>query len=300
VRKLRGATIRATAEALGLPSTTVRDWLSRFHERAPAMGRGLTAWAIGQGEELGYPHVDVDQQAAAALGAAWWRLAAATEMATARALAVVGPDHRREGIDRQHEPALPVQRRCRDDGGRVARPAAVELPHQHAGAEALLRRRTPNSRRARHHRACQMVTTERCHFVFMQPCRQHHRRRTPRFGQVAQGGRLRGHAVPGQRHQPRRRHARYVHVTSAHLRHLGSASEGPDHLGPRHPRRRCAEPLQRREARPGLHLEELPHPKIFETSRIGVMVTRFLVPGRIRRAEGARSPYAEVWARTGQ
>ena len=71
VQKLRGATIRATADALGLPSTTIRDWLSRFHERAPAMGRGLTAWAIGQGEEVGYPHVDVDRQAVAALGAAW-------------------------------------------------------------------------------------------------------------------------------------------------------------------------------------------------------------------------------------
>jgi hypothetical protein len=39
------------------PSTTVRDWLSRFHERAPALGRGLVAWAIGQGADVGPPHV---------------------------------------------------------------------------------------------------------------------------------------------------------------------------------------------------------------------------------------------------
>src|SRR5690349_23240208 len=69
VRKLGGATIRATAEALGLPSTTVRDWLSRYHERAPALGRGLTAWAIGQGEEVGPLYIEEDTQAVAALGA---------------------------------------------------------------------------------------------------------------------------------------------------------------------------------------------------------------------------------------
>ncbi len=40
VPKLSGATIRATAEALGLPSMTVCDWLSRYHARAPALGRG--------------------------------------------------------------------------------------------------------------------------------------------------------------------------------------------------------------------------------------------------------------------
>jgi len=39
--------------------------------RAPAMGRRLTAWAIGQGEEVGSPHVDAHRQAVAALGAAW-------------------------------------------------------------------------------------------------------------------------------------------------------------------------------------------------------------------------------------
>ena len=75
-RKLNGATIRATAEALGLSSTTVRDWLSRYHERAPALGRGLTAWAIGQGEEVGWQLVvEEDRRAVAALGAAWraWR-----------------------------------------------------------------------------------------------------------------------------------------------------------------------------------------------------------------------------------
>lgn len=72
VRKLNGATIRATAEALGVPSTTVRDWLSRYHERAPALGRGLTAWAIGQGEEVGWQLVvEEDRRAVAALGAAW-------------------------------------------------------------------------------------------------------------------------------------------------------------------------------------------------------------------------------------
>jgi hypothetical protein len=75
LRKLSGATIRATAEALGLPSTTVRDWLSRYHERAPALGRGLMAWAIGQGVEVGRVEADEDRQAVAALGAAWhaWR-----------------------------------------------------------------------------------------------------------------------------------------------------------------------------------------------------------------------------------
>jgi hypothetical protein len=41
VRRLSGATVRATAETLGLPSTTVRDWLSRYRERAPTLGRGL-------------------------------------------------------------------------------------------------------------------------------------------------------------------------------------------------------------------------------------------------------------------
>ena len=71
VRKLSGATIRATAEALGLPSTTVRDWLSRYHERAPSLGQGLMASAIGQGEEVGRLHMDEDRQAVAALGAAW-------------------------------------------------------------------------------------------------------------------------------------------------------------------------------------------------------------------------------------
>jgi hypothetical protein len=71
VRKLSGATIRATAEALGLSSTTVRDWLSRYHERAPALGRGLTAWAVGQGEEVGRLDLDGDRGAVAALGAAW-------------------------------------------------------------------------------------------------------------------------------------------------------------------------------------------------------------------------------------
>ncbi len=71
VRKLSGATIRTTAQALGLPSTTVRDWLSRYHARAPALGRGLTAWAIGQGEEVEHLPVDEDQRAVAALGAAW-------------------------------------------------------------------------------------------------------------------------------------------------------------------------------------------------------------------------------------
>jgi hypothetical protein len=72
VRKLNGATIRATAQALGLPSTTVRDWLSRYHERAPALGRGLVAWAIGQGEEIWRLPVDMDELAVAGLGAAWW------------------------------------------------------------------------------------------------------------------------------------------------------------------------------------------------------------------------------------
>jgi hypothetical protein len=71
LRKLSGATIRATAEALGLPSTTVRDWLSRYHERAPSLGRGLMAWAIGQGVEVGRLQADEDRQAVAALGAAW-------------------------------------------------------------------------------------------------------------------------------------------------------------------------------------------------------------------------------------
>jgi len=72
---LSGATIRATAEALGLPSTTVRDWVSRYHERPPALGRGLVAWAAGQGEEVVDLPVDEDRRAAAALGAAWcaWR-----------------------------------------------------------------------------------------------------------------------------------------------------------------------------------------------------------------------------------
>ena len=75
VRKLSGATIRETAEALGLPSTTVRDWLSRYQERAPALGRGLVAWAVGQGEAVSHLPVDEDRRAAAALGAAWraWR-----------------------------------------------------------------------------------------------------------------------------------------------------------------------------------------------------------------------------------
>jgi hypothetical protein len=75
IRKLSGATIRATAEALGLRPTTVRDWLSRFHQRAPALSRGLMAWAIGQGGEVGRLHADEDRQAVAALGAAWhsWR-----------------------------------------------------------------------------------------------------------------------------------------------------------------------------------------------------------------------------------
>lgn len=72
LRKLSGATIRATAEALDPPSTTVRDWLSRHHERAPALGRGLTAWAIGQGEDVGWRlEVDEDWRAVAALGATW-------------------------------------------------------------------------------------------------------------------------------------------------------------------------------------------------------------------------------------
>jgi transposase-like protein len=71
LRKLGGATVRATAEALGLPSTTVRDWMSRYHERAPSLGRGLMAWAVSQGEEVGCLHADEDWQAVAALGAAW-------------------------------------------------------------------------------------------------------------------------------------------------------------------------------------------------------------------------------------
>src|SRR5262249_51285780 len=69
-RKLSGATIQATAEALGLAATTVRDWLSRYHERAPALGRGLAAWTVGQGEEVGRLHADEDRRAVAALGAA--------------------------------------------------------------------------------------------------------------------------------------------------------------------------------------------------------------------------------------
>jgi hypothetical protein len=71
VRKLSGATVRATAETLGLPSTTVRDWLSRYDARAPAVGRGLLAWATGLGEEVERLPVDEDRRAVAALGAAW-------------------------------------------------------------------------------------------------------------------------------------------------------------------------------------------------------------------------------------
>jgi hypothetical protein len=46
---------------------TVRDWLSRYHERAPALSRGLTAWTVGQGEEVGRLDLDGDRRAAAAL-----------------------------------------------------------------------------------------------------------------------------------------------------------------------------------------------------------------------------------------
>ena len=59
-----------------LDDRSVPDWLSRYQERAPALGRGLTAWAVDQGEEVGRLDLDGDRAAVAALRAAWraWRL----------------------------------------------------------------------------------------------------------------------------------------------------------------------------------------------------------------------------------
>jgi hypothetical protein len=70
VRSVNGASVRATAAELELPASTVRDWLSRHQERAPALARGLMAWAVGLGEEVGRHYADDDRRAVAALGAA--------------------------------------------------------------------------------------------------------------------------------------------------------------------------------------------------------------------------------------
>jgi hypothetical protein len=70
--KLRGATVGAIANELGMPVTTVRDWWSRYHARAPALKQGSEAWTANvttlpwrRGSD------DVDRAAAEALGAAW-------------------------------------------------------------------------------------------------------------------------------------------------------------------------------------------------------------------------------------
>ena len=49
--RIQGAKIRAVACELGVPAATVRDWLRRHHEQAPALTRGLSAWACTFGAE---------------------------------------------------------------------------------------------------------------------------------------------------------------------------------------------------------------------------------------------------------
>lgn len=69
--RIQGAKIKTIANELGIPTTTVRDWLGRHHEKAPALARGLRAWAAALGVESWPPPIDVDRAAVTALGCAW-------------------------------------------------------------------------------------------------------------------------------------------------------------------------------------------------------------------------------------
>jgi hypothetical protein len=70
-QKIQGTTAKATGEELGVPATTVRDWLRRHRERAPALIRGLTAWLAGHDPSVRWTPTDVDRDAVTVLGAAW-------------------------------------------------------------------------------------------------------------------------------------------------------------------------------------------------------------------------------------
>lgn len=72
IHRVLGATVQATAATLELPTTTVRDWLARHRDVAPALTRGLMAWAIGQGSQATDLPTGEPQTAVSALGAAWY------------------------------------------------------------------------------------------------------------------------------------------------------------------------------------------------------------------------------------
>lgn len=71
VRRISGASIRTAAGELGLPATTVGDWLRRHRERAPELERELTRWAIGMGAQPPWDRPrNAERAAVTALG---WR-----------------------------------------------------------------------------------------------------------------------------------------------------------------------------------------------------------------------------------
>jgi len=72
VRRISGASIRTAAGELGLPATTVGDWLRRHRERAPELERELTRWAIGMGAQPPWDRPrNAERAAVTALGMAW-------------------------------------------------------------------------------------------------------------------------------------------------------------------------------------------------------------------------------------
>ncbi len=136
----------------------------RTHERAPSLGRGQMAWAIGQGEEVGRPYVDKDRQAVAALGAAWcawrrrgrrrplrpwqlWSLITGGRALTANTKPLSRSARTPRGWPPRH--ALRPGRRDAEDG------------HGGRSARATARVQRPDHR----HRRCRMVTTQSSRFV---------------------------------------------------------------------------------------------------------------------------------------
>lgn len=69
--RIRGATITTAASEVGVPAETVRDWLRRHRERAPALERGLSAWTTTFTAYHRAPSSAVDRDAATALGVLW-------------------------------------------------------------------------------------------------------------------------------------------------------------------------------------------------------------------------------------
>jgi hypothetical protein len=63
--------VRPAAEQAGVPYTTARGWVRRFHGRAQALGTGFAALAVELGGDPMAPDADPGQFAVAAIGTAF-------------------------------------------------------------------------------------------------------------------------------------------------------------------------------------------------------------------------------------